>query len=195
MSEENGKINKENQEINKNELKKSIKDKINKKDEEIKELKNNVEHWKNEYYKCFADMANLRKNIEKDQVNVYKYRIEGFVSNLLTVLDSFNFAFKNEAKTEEMKNYLIGFNFIYKQLIQILKDEGVSEINPNIGDKFNENDMQAVDVVDSEEDNTIHAVNLKGYKLHDRLIRPAMVVVNKIKTNEVIENTKEIKGE
>jgi len=147
---------------------------------EVDKLKFDVEHWKNEYYRAYADMANLRKTMEKDQSEANKYRIEGFVQNLLGVLDAFDMAFKNDATTEELKNYLTGFQYVHRQLIQVLTDEGILEISPKAGDKFDVYSMHAIEVVeDPGEENVVKSVTLKGYKLYEHLIRPAMVVVTK----------------
>ena len=147
---------------------------------EVDKLKFDVEHWKNEYYRAYADMANLRKTMEKDQREANKYRIEGFVQNLLGVLDAFDMAFKNDATTEELKNYLTGFQYVHRQLIQVLTDEGILEISPKAGDKFDVYSMHAIEVVeDPGEENVVKSVTLKGYKLYEHLIRPAMVVVTK----------------
>ena len=168
-------------EVEKTESKKELK-KENKLKEENAKLKADLENWKNEYYKAYADMANLRKSIEKDQQNIYKYRIEGFAQNLLGILDAFDFAFKVDPKTEEMKNYLTGFKYVYSQLIEVLKGEGIEEIVPNVGDNFDSSTMNAVDIKEvslKEKENKVAQVNLKGYKLHDHLVRAAMVVVTK----------------
>src|SRR5574344_1197938 len=178
------------------------KDEIN----EVDKLKYDVEHWKNEYYRAYADMANLRKSMERDQQIANKYRIEGFVQNLLGVLDAFDMAFKAEAKNEELKNYLIGFQYVHKQLLQVITDEGVVEICPKVGDKFDVNNMHAIDVVeDPGEENIVKSVSLKGYRLYEHLIRPAMVVVTKhpakkeekkdaVETNKVVD-AKDVKND
>lgn len=169
-------------------MKKSFKEKLAKQQDEISKLQKDLEHWKNEYYKAYADMANLRKTIEKDQSEAYKYRIEGFAQNLLQVLDAFDMALKQESTNEVVRNYLIGFQYVYKQLVNILTDEGIVEIEPKIGDKFDEKDMHAVDTIDDDgEPNIVKKVSLKGYRLHEHLIRPAMVVVSK-KPSEVKED-------
>lgn len=166
------------------------------KDAEIEKLRFDNEHWKNEYYKAYADMANLRKSMEKDQKDVYKYRIEGFAQSLLGVLDAFDMAFKNEPTTPELKNYLTGFQYVHNQLLSILKEEGIEEICPKIGDKFDEKDMHAIETIETDgEINLIHEITLKGYRLYDHLIRPAMVVVTTAKkeTDDVVEEKKDEK--
>lgn len=149
-------------------------------EEELLKAKSDAEHWKNEYYKAYADMANLRKQIEKDHRESLKYRIEGFVENLLSILDAFDMALKNKPTTTEMKNYLIGFEYVHNSLLSVLENEGIQILEPKIGDKFDENTMHAVETTESDgEENLITQVRMKGYKLHDHLIRAAMVAVSK----------------
>ena len=156
------------------------KKKKNKYEEELFKARSDMENWKNQYFKVYADMANLRKEIEKDHKEVIKYRIEGFVDKLIGTLDAFDMAFKMEPKTEEMNNYLTGFKYVYTSLLNILEEEGVSIINPPIDSKFSEETMHAVETIECEgEENLVKNVSLKGYKLYDHLIRPAMVIVSK----------------
>ena len=157
--------------------------------EENAKLLKAVDDWKNKYYLSYADIDNLRKSIEKDHREALKYRASGFIEKLLPALDSFNLALKAEPKTEEMKNFLQGFSFIYTNLINVLKDEGVSELEPKIGDKFDERFMHAIDTIESDgEENLVAKVYANGYKLHDRLIRTAMVYVTKHKQEEPDKN-------
>lgn len=157
--------------------------------EENAKLLKAVDDWKNKYYLSYADMDNLRKSIEKDHREALKYRASGFIEKLLPALDSFNLALKAEPKSEEMKNFLQGFSFIYTNLINVLKDEGVSELEPKIGDKFDERFMHAIDTIESDgEENLVAKVYANGYKLHDRLIRTAMVYVTRHKQEETDKN-------
>lgn len=158
--------------------------KIEKLENEIAKLKADVEHWKNEYYRSYADMQNLRKSLEKDFQTAMKYRSEGFLEELLPVLDSFHSALANEPSEPTLKNYLIGFQYIYRNLVTALENEGVTEIAPNVGDKFDASMMNAIDIVETDgEDNRIVRVYSKGYKLKDRLVRPANVSVSGKKVN------------
>ena len=166
--------------------------------EENQKLKSDLEHWKNEYYRAYADMQNLRKNVEKDHREALKYRAEGFIENLLPILDGFHLALSAEIKNEEMKNFLVGFEFIYRNLVSVLEQEGVKEVSPNVGDHFDPTDMQALETkFDEGEPNRILEVKVKGYKLHEHLIRPAIVVVSTDKhesenkeSNDSSESTK-----
>ena len=179
----------ENLEMEKENPKKSFQRKLNKLHEEKEKALADAEHWKNEYYRAYADTKNLRNQLEKDHMAAMKYRAEGFVDELLPVLDSFYAVLKNEPTNPELKNYLIGFQYIYKNLTAALENEGVTEIAPKVGDKFSPDTMQAVETVESDgEENIIVDVHVKGYKLHDRLIRPANVTVS-VKKKE--DNDKE----
>ena len=167
----------DNEELNE-ELPKKEKKKVEKLLEEVEKLKADVEHWKNEYYRAYADTKNLRNNLERDYKESLKYRSEGFIEELLPVLDSFHMALANEPTDPALKNYLVGFQFIYRNLISILENEGVTEISPQIGDKFDPHTMNAVDTVEQEEENKVLKVYGNGYKLHDRIVRTAMVQVS-----------------
>ena len=164
---------------------KSVKKKLIRKDEEIAKLKADVDHWKNEYYRAYADTQNLRKQIEKDYRNAIKYRAEGFIDTLLPVLDSFHMALENPVDNPDVKNYCIGFQYIYRNLVQALESEGVSEIAPSVNQEFDANTMDAVEAIESDlEPNRVVRIIAKGYMIHDRLVRPARVIVSKEKEEQ-----------
>ena len=177
----------EQETLEKENPRKSFQKKLHKLEEEKEKAKADAEHWKNEYFRAYADTQNLRKQLEKDHMSAMKYRAEGFVDELLPVLDSFFAVLKNEPTDPNLKNYLIGFQYIYRNLVAALENEGVTEISPKVGDKFSPDTMQAVETVESDgEENVIVDVHVKGYKLHDRLIRPANVTVS-VKHKEIKE--------
>ena len=179
----------ENEELKEEVVNKKEKKKVEKLHEEIEKLKADIDHWKNEYYRAYADTKNLRNNLEKDYKDAMKYRSEGFIDELLPILDSFHMALANEPSDPALKNYLVGFQYIYRNLVNVLEGEGVSEISPQVGEKFNPNTMNAVDTVEVEENpNQIVKIYGNGYKLHDRIIRPAMVQVSVMKVENKEEN-------
>lgn len=160
--------------------------KTNEKEDKLAKLNADLEHWKNEYYRAYADMQNLRKQIEKEHREAIRYRSAGFIENLLPILDGFHMALQTEVSSQEMKNFLVGFEFIYRNLVSVLENEGVTEIAPKIGDDFDPETMQAIETQFDEkaEPNKVVKVNVKGYKLHERLIRPSIVVVSTNKKDE-----------
>ena len=175
---------------------KHVNRKTKKLEDEIERLNAEVNHWKNEYYRAYADTKNLRTSLERDHSQAMKYRAEGFIDSLLPVLDSFHMALQNEPTDPALKNYLTGFQYIYRNLVAALESEGVTEIAPNINDKFNADNMNAVDTVEDEgEENIIKRVYAKGYKLHDRIVRPAMVSVTAKPKADVEEKPEETEKE
>ena len=103
---------------------------LEEKEKALEKANSDIDHWKNEYYRAYADTQNLRKSLEEDARTAYRYRSEGFLANLLPALDAFHIALQNEPPSPETKNYLVGFSYIYNSLVKVLTDEGVSEIAP-----------------------------------------------------------------
>ncbi|NCA95559.1 MAG: nucleotide exchange factor GrpE [Methanomicrobia archaeon] len=166
--------------------KKSFRHKLEAKEAEIEKWKADANHWKNEYFRAYADTQNLRKSVERELSEGLKYRAEGFVGDLLPVLDGFYFALAMEPANPELKNYLIGFQYIYQNILSVLEKEGVKEIAPKEGEAFDVKTMHAVEAQETEgPPNKIVKVLNKGYKLKDRLVRPANVIVSKSKLVEV----------
>ncbi len=157
----------------------------------ITELEEEVKTWKDKAYRTVADCDNLRKSYEKDHQLMVKYRGQPFVEKLLPTLDSFYLVLKNEPSDPMLKNYLIGFQMIYKSMLSALEEEGITQILPEIGQEFDHNTMQAVDIVEGKEDDKVSSLSKPGYLIRDRLIRPAMVVVSKIKKEEKEKETEE----
>ncbi len=186
-------MKKDKEELNKEESKETEnkqEEKVEKSyEDQILELNDKVKYWQNKYYEAYADMDNLKKRMEKDHQQVIKYRGQGFLEALLPVFDNFYNCFKVTPDDPKLAAYCKGFEMIYNQMVNSLEAEGVKEIMPKVGEKFDHNSMQAVDVVEGEEDDLVVKVSTKGYFLKDRLVRPAMVVVSKKKKEE--ENKKE----
>ena len=167
------------EEVKEESPRKAFQRKLHKVEEQRDKAQADAEYWKNEYYRAYADTKNLRSQLERDHLAAMKYRAEGFIDELLPVLDSFYTVLKNEPTNPELKNYLIGFQYIYRNMVTALENEGVKEIAPKPGDKFSPDTMNAVETVETDgEENLVVDVVLRGYKLHDRLIRPANVTVS-----------------
>ena len=150
--------------------------------EEKEKLEKELQAWKDKYYRAFADTENLKKQYDQDHRLAIKYRAYGFVDRLIPVLDSFHVALTNEPTDPVLKNYLTGFQYIYRQFVEALENEGISEYAPKIGEAFNGEFMHALDTEVHEDypPNTVVRVYAKGYKLHDRMVRAAMVIVSKL---------------
>lgn len=172
-----------NEELNK--PTKKEKHKIQKLEEELAKVKSEAEEWKNKYYMAYADTQNTKKLYEKEHMDLVKYRAAGFVENLMPALDSFHCALQIKVDDPKMQNFLTGFEYIYKNLLGALESEGVTKLEPKVNDKFDASFMHAIDSEESEQEpNTIVKVLSVGYKLKDRIIRPAMVIVARKKVEQ-----------
>ncbi len=126
-----------------------------------------------------AETENIRKRAQTDVTNAHKYAIENFSAELVPVMDSLEAALAVEnASLESFKN---GMELTQRQLIAIFDKFNITIIDPK-GEKFDPHQHQAMCMVDSElTPNMVVQVMQKGYKLHDRVIRPALVSVSKAK--------------
>jgi len=155
-------------------------------EEQLAAAKEEAASWKNRYYEAYADMQNLRKSLEEDHREAIRYRAMGFIENLLPSLQSFRGALVAEPNGEEAKNYKQGFTYVYNQIEDVLKEEGVTPIVPKPGDPFDPKSMSALDLAPYEEgkDGQVAKVYSQGYWLHDRLVAPARVSVYPKKAEE-----------
>ncbi len=145
----------------------------------IAELEAKIEEMDNRYLRLQADFDNSRRRAKLDMEAAQKYRVQSLASNLLQALDNFERAMKVEVDHEQAKSLLQGMDMIYNGIIEALKSEGVEAIE-SVGKEFDPHLHQAVMQVqdDNFESNTVVEEFQKGYKLKDRVIRPAMVKVN-----------------
>lgn len=124
----------------------------------------------NRYARALADADNMRKRAERDQANATKFALEGFFSDLLPYLDSLTHAVPDRE----------GFELLKRKLETIISKHGLSRINAQ-GEPFNPEWHEAIKVVECEDapDDTVCEEYRSGYLLHSRLLRPAVVAVNK----------------
>ena len=124
-----------------------------------------------------AEAENARKRALEDIEKARKFAVEKFSLEILLVKDSLDAALSiDQASLESFKD---GVDLTSKQLINIFAKLNIEEINP-IGEIFDPNFHQAMSMVESEEEsNKILTVMQKGYKLNDRVLRPALVMVSK----------------
>lgn len=147
--------------------------------EQLSQLRDEKDKWMNKYYQELADIQNLRKEIQRDNQSLLEYRAMPFIEKLVPFLNSMDMAFKSEPKDPAVKSWIDGIHMSYKQLWQVMAEEGLIEIDPKVGDEFDPAWMQSMQTVDGEKDDAVAQVFMKGYKLKNRLVSPAMVVVTK----------------
>ena len=147
--------------------------------EQLSQLRDDKDKWMNKYYQELADVQNLRKEIQRDNQSLLEYRAMPFIEKLVPFMNSMDMAFKSEPKDPAVKSWIDGIHMAYKQLWQVMAEEGLTEIDPKVGDEFDPAWMQSMQTVDGEKDDAVAQVFMKGYKLKNRLVSPAMVVVTK----------------
>lgn len=151
----------------------------------VEELQAQADKYKEAFLRAKADEENVRRRSEKEIANSRKFAVEGFAKELLSVADSLKLAsssqIEDEAVKEAVKPIQEGVEITLKQLETALDKFAVKQIEANPGDKPDPNLHQAMSMVDSDEveSGKIVSVIQDGYQLHDRLLRPALVVVAK----------------
>ena len=126
-----------------------------------------------------AELENFKRRMNDERIKDNKYRSQSLVTAILPALDTFERAIAVGADNEDVKNFLVGFEMIHKQFMESLANEGVEAIEAE-GQPFDPNFHQAVmqEEVEGVEAGVVLLEMQKGYKLKDRVIRPAMVKVS-----------------
>lgn len=150
-------------------------------EEKIKKLQEENKQLTEKVKLTQAELINYRKRKDEEVQTLLKYANVDIVSEILNVVDNFERAIihANDSENAELKKYNDGINIIYTNLKSVLNKFGVEEIN-RVGEIFNPNEEQALltDSVEDKEDEVVLEVLQKGYKLKDRVIRPASVKIN-----------------
>lgn len=148
--------------------------------QKIKTLEEKSQEYLTGWQRERADAINLRKRLEEEKKDFAKFAKEDIATELMSVLDSFESAFKNKEAWEKVdKNWRIGVEYIHTQLVNVLSNHGVSVISP-LGEKFDPKRDEAIEMIqveDKKDDQKIIEVISIGYKLHDKIIRAPKVKV------------------
>lgn len=138
-------------------------------------LRDENQQLKDRYLRTLADFDNLRKRTEREKADFFKYALGGVLKDILPVLDNFDRGLEHAAEGDEFHK---GMLLIYKQLYDVLQKHGLKPIDES-SVHFDPNIHEAVvrEEDDSVPSHTVTAVLQKGYFLHDRLLRPALVKV------------------
>ena len=127
-----------------------------------------------------AEVENIKKRSEKEISNAYKFSTEGIFLDLIPIFESLDIAITQASETTNIDNLIEGNKLLKNMFDTFLEKNSLEVINP-IDQKFDPNLHQAIKTVkdDSKENNFVSEVLQKGYKLVDRVIKPALVVVIK----------------
>lgn len=140
-------------------------------------LEEDFNEFKDKYQRLLADFTNYKQREEASKADFKKFAVSNLVEKLLPVLDNFDRALKDQDPDDGLVK---GIVMTRDEMLNILKNEGLEEI-PSDGEAFDPNVHQAVLAEDSDEVDSDHIIETfqKGYKLNNKVIRPAMVKVAK----------------
>lgn len=147
-------------------------------DNRLAELQRQAEENHNRYLRAQADFDNFRRRTLKEKEELAQYASLKLVEQLLPVLDNFQRALQT-GEGADLGSYAKGVEMIYRQLSQVLEEEGLKQMEP-VGQPFDPELHQAIMQVESEEyeEGIVVEVVQPGYRLKDKVIRPAMVKVS-----------------
>jgi molecular chaperone GrpE len=153
--------------------------------EELEDLKSRAakadENW-DKYLRAVADLDNYRKRVAREKEELARFTSERVVAALLPALDNLERAIESaQAHGAENSSLLEGLTQVYNQFRRTLVEFGLQEVIAGVGQPFDPNLHEAVSQVDSAAHAEGHVIEQlqRGYKLADRLLRPARVVVSK----------------
>ncbi len=143
----------------------------------LAEAQARLDEQRDAWMRAVAEAENIRKRAQVDVAAAHKYGVERFAEGLLPVMDSLEAALQSKDVS--------GIEITLRQLKAALDRARIQEINPQAGERFDPHRHQAVAAVEQAdaEPNSIVAVMQKGYLLHDRILRPALVTVAKALEN------------
>ena len=156
----------------------SKKEKKGKKNKQVDELLLKVKELEEETLRAKADLINYRKRKDEEVSSLLKYANAAIIISLLPVLDNFERVIDKDTN-EEVKSYLEGFKLIYNQIKEMLDANEVKEIDA-LDKEFDPLYHQSVSMRKDEtkESGIVLEVFQKGYTYKDKVLRPAMVIIN-----------------
>ena len=143
-------------------------------------LQQEVEKLNDQVYRLSAEISNIQKRNAKERQDAAKYRSQSLAQNLLNVIDNLERAIASPSESEDAQNLKKGVEMVYEGFLYALKEEGIEEIDA-LNQPFDptlHHAVQTVPVEEGQEADHVVQVYQKGYKLKDRVLRPAMVIVS-----------------
>ncbi|AYG00496.1 nucleotide exchange factor GrpE [Lactococcus allomyrinae] len=166
----------ENEQVEESLTEEALEDIVEEEINEVEEAQQLASEWENKFLRVSAEMQNVQRRGNEERLQLVKYRSQDLAKKILPSLDNLERALAVEGLTEDVKK---GLEMVQESLKAALKEEGVEEVAAE-GVPFDPNFHMAVQTVEADEEHptdTVAQVFQKGYKLHDRILRPAMVVV------------------
>lgn len=147
---------------------------------ELDTLKEEKQALEDKVLRLQAEIANIQRRNTRERQDSAKFRSQHLATELIEVLDNLERALEVETTTEEANAIKTGVEMVHKQFVQAFENEKIESINP-LNEEFDPNFHQAVSIMPGEEgqaSNTVINVLQKGYRIDNRVLRPAMVIVS-----------------
>nr|WP_239061358.1 MULTISPECIES: nucleotide exchange factor GrpE [unclassified Lacticaseibacillus] len=160
------------------EMKDDLEEEVQDSGVDVEALQKDRDELEDKYLRAAAEINNMNKRFNKEREDMAKYDGQKLATAVLPVLDNLERALATEVTDDAAQSLKKGVEMVYSHLDNALKENGVTEITAT--GKFDPNLQQAVQTVPADKDHakdTVVQVLQKGYKLKDRVLRPAMVVV------------------
>ncbi len=151
----------------------SLEQKLQEKEEELKRCEDKV-------LRLAAELENFKKRVEREKLEHMKYALEEFAKELLPFLDNLERAVASAKETKDLEKLVEGIDLTLSGYFKTLEKFGLKAFAAE-GHRYDPNYHEALGVEEAEdvEDNMVLKELLKGYTLHERVLRPALVVVSK----------------
>ncbi|MBU1053147.1 MAG: nucleotide exchange factor GrpE [Proteobacteria bacterium] len=175
----------ETENVTENDLKKPVSDPLEELGEKLKTAELEAKQSYERFLRVSADFENYKKRSSREMSEFRKYANESILSELLCVVDNLERAISSTPTDEKVNSCIVdGINMTLNEFKKVFENYGVKPIE-SLCKPFDPNFHQAMMQEESQEhpDNTVISEFQKGYTIHDRLLRPSMVVVSKEKTD------------
>lgn len=148
-------------------------------DEKIKQLELQAAEWQDKFLRKVAEFENYKRRTENDQLNLFKYAAESFITKLLPVIDDFERSLIHVEDAKNSSQIVEGIKLVYNKLLKMVEEQGVKRIEC-IGQPFDVNYHEAVMQMknDSVPPHTVIEEIQSGYIYKDRVIRHSKVIVS-----------------
>jgi molecular chaperone GrpE len=169
----------ENQEINQQSVENTAPETMPSLEEMLQQAERKAQEHYDAWMYAKAEGENIRRRAQEDVAKAQKFAVERFSGEIIAVKDSLEAGLS--VQTENVESFKSGMELTLKQLTSVFEKFNIQEINP-VGEKFDAHKHQAIGMLESDQPaNTVVSVMQKGYALHERVLRPALVMVAKAK--------------
>ncbi len=147
---------------------------------DVEQISQELAEMKERLLRNVAEMDNMRKRLEREKADFIKFSMESVLKDMIPVLDSFDKALSASSHSEsgDSKSFHDGMSMVHRQFLTALSKHGLEPVE-SVGKPFDPNFHQAIQRIESSDvtDEIVATEFMKGYALHGRLVRPAMVSV------------------